>query len=372
MPPAAPRRLPFIRSDPNTAYLAAAGGGVWKTTDGGQSWVPISDRLPSLASGALAIDRLNPATVVYGTGEQHYSSDSLYGDGLFRTVDGGANWSKIALEIASRQLHRARRYLARTPPRLQRFRVRAAPIPMARRGPPSNRPARRGATTSSGARRRRRRCSRPSMGGAFTSRSTTARAGRNWPADCRRPASSESTSPSPTATPMWCTRASSPRQARWPGCTRPSMGEPPGRCCRRRPITSARRAGTTTGWSCRRLTPTRCTPAACSGTAPAASPRPRTAERRGRTSRSGPDFTQVHPDQHYFVFGPDGALWVACDGGVWKTTTGGSSWVNLNNGLNTALLYTVGHPSERSEFPRRRHARQRHRAVSRARWPGRR
>ena len=56
----------------------------------------------------------------------------------------------------------------------------------------------------------------------------------------------------------------------------------------------------------------------------------------------GTNGTQVHPDQHFFVFGPDGALWVASDGGVWRTTTGGASWVNLNQGLSIAQLYTVG------------------------------
>jgi photosystem II stability/assembly factor-like uncharacterized protein len=59
------------------------------------------------------------------------------------------------------------------------------------------------------------------------------------------------------------------------------------------------------------------------------------------------DGTRVHPDQHYMTFGPDGALWLASDGGIWKTTTGGSSWIDLNHGLNTAQLYTVAlHPTD--------------------------
>jgi len=92
-------RVSAIAVDPrdgDVAYLAAAGGGVWKTIDGGVNWTPLADELSSLASGALAIDPINPEVVYYGTGEQHYSSDSFYGDGVFRSNDGGATWSKIA------------------------------------------------------------------------------------------------------------------------------------------------------------------------------------------------------------------------------------------------------------------------------------
>lgn len=57
--------------------------------------------------------------------------------------------------------------------------------------------------------------------------------------------------------------------------------------------------------------------------------------------------TQVHPDQHHLTFGPDGTLWVATDGGVWKATTPGASWIDLNHTLSTAQLYTVAvHPTD--------------------------
>ena len=83
-------------TDPNTIYIAAAGGGVWKTTDGGNTWVPLTDGLPVLTSGALAFDPTDPNVIYYGTGEQNYCGWScLPGDGLYRSTDGGATWVKI-------------------------------------------------------------------------------------------------------------------------------------------------------------------------------------------------------------------------------------------------------------------------------------
>ena len=55
--------------DANVAYLGAAGGGIWKTTDGGQNWQPLTDDQPSLATGSIAIAPSNPDIVYVGTGE---------------------------------------------------------------------------------------------------------------------------------------------------------------------------------------------------------------------------------------------------------------------------------------------------------------
>jgi hypothetical protein len=83
-------------TDANIVYIAAAQGGVWRTTNGGASWTPLTDQLSSIASGWVTFDPTLPSVLYYGTGEQHYSGDSYYGDGLFQSVDGGANWIKIA------------------------------------------------------------------------------------------------------------------------------------------------------------------------------------------------------------------------------------------------------------------------------------
>jgi hypothetical protein len=65
-------RVPAIAVDPtnpNNVFIGAADGGVWKSTNGGATWIPLTDNQPSLAIGALAIDPLNPNIIFAGTGE---------------------------------------------------------------------------------------------------------------------------------------------------------------------------------------------------------------------------------------------------------------------------------------------------------------
>ena len=90
--------LAFHPSDPNIIYAAMASGGVFKTTDGGSSWEPISDDLPVLTIGAIAIDPVHPDTIYVGTGEANAHSFSWFGMGLFRSTDGGRTWEYIGLE----------------------------------------------------------------------------------------------------------------------------------------------------------------------------------------------------------------------------------------------------------------------------------
>ncbi len=77
--------------DAKVAYLGAPGGGVWKTTDGGAHWSPLTDSQPSVAIGSIAIDPLHPDTVLAGTGDSY-----VYGDGLLRSTNGGSSWTFIS------------------------------------------------------------------------------------------------------------------------------------------------------------------------------------------------------------------------------------------------------------------------------------
>ena len=85
-------------SAPDTIYLGAAQGGIWKTTDNGVHWEAKSDNEVSLAIGALAIDP-TPGfqQIVYaGTGEGNFSQDSYYGLGVLKSINGGDTWTNLA------------------------------------------------------------------------------------------------------------------------------------------------------------------------------------------------------------------------------------------------------------------------------------
>jgi uncharacterized protein (TIGR03437 family) len=81
--------------DNNTVYIGAAEGGVWKTTDGGTTWRPLTDDQASLASGAIALDPSNPDVVYVGTGEENFAQDSYYGAGILKSTDAGATWTNL-------------------------------------------------------------------------------------------------------------------------------------------------------------------------------------------------------------------------------------------------------------------------------------
>jgi len=84
----------------NIIYVGAAGGGVWKTVDGGISWRALGDNLPTLSIGALALAPQNPNWVWLGTGEGNPRNDVLNGQGVFFSSDGGNTWKPMGLEKA--------------------------------------------------------------------------------------------------------------------------------------------------------------------------------------------------------------------------------------------------------------------------------
>ena len=92
-------RITSLAIDPSNSdvvYAGSAGGGVWKTTDGGSTWNPLSDNQLTLAIGALAIDPRAPQTVYAGTGEGNQCGDCLPSQGVLKSVDGGASWVMLA------------------------------------------------------------------------------------------------------------------------------------------------------------------------------------------------------------------------------------------------------------------------------------
>ena len=83
-------------TDPDKWYVGAASGGVWRTTDGGASWTPLTDHLPAAAIGALAMDPANENIIYAGTGEPNFANHCLYGLGIYKSTDGGASWQVLA------------------------------------------------------------------------------------------------------------------------------------------------------------------------------------------------------------------------------------------------------------------------------------
>lgn len=86
-----------VRGEPNTFYFGAVAGGVWKTTDAGNTWVPIFDRQPVASIGALAVSNSDPNVIYVGTGEADMRSDISYGAGMYKSTDAGRTWVYIGL-----------------------------------------------------------------------------------------------------------------------------------------------------------------------------------------------------------------------------------------------------------------------------------
>lgn len=83
-------------TDPNRFFVGGADGGVWRTTDGGANWTPLTDQMPTTATGALALDPTNENILYVGTGEANFANHSRYGLGILKTTDGGDTWTQLA------------------------------------------------------------------------------------------------------------------------------------------------------------------------------------------------------------------------------------------------------------------------------------
>ncbi|HMV51775.1 MAG TPA: hypothetical protein PKD31_28790, partial [Blastocatellia bacterium] len=90
------RALLIHPTNANTMYAAGVAGGVWKTTDGGATWLPLTDLLSNIAVSSLAMEPGNPNVIYAGTGEGFSNIDAVRGAGIFKTTDGGASWTQLA------------------------------------------------------------------------------------------------------------------------------------------------------------------------------------------------------------------------------------------------------------------------------------
>jgi len=87
-----------VTGNPNVFYFGAVAGGVWKTTDAGISWLPLFEHQSVASIGAIAVDPHDPNVIYVGTGEPCLRGDISYGDGMYKSVDGGKTWMHIGLE----------------------------------------------------------------------------------------------------------------------------------------------------------------------------------------------------------------------------------------------------------------------------------
>jgi photosystem II stability/assembly factor-like uncharacterized protein len=92
-----------IPGDPSTYYVGAASGGVWKSTNGGTTWIPIFDNQPVAAIGSLAVASSDHKVVWAGTGEAWAIRDSdMAGDGVYKSIDAGKTWTHMGLDATGR------------------------------------------------------------------------------------------------------------------------------------------------------------------------------------------------------------------------------------------------------------------------------
>ncbi|HXA48922.1 MAG TPA: hypothetical protein VNV86_01390, partial [Candidatus Acidoferrum sp.] len=88
-----------VPSQPNVYYFGAVGGGVFKTTDSGNSWMPMSDgQFKTGSVGAIAVADSDPNVVYAGMGEACVRGNATHGDGVYKSVDAGRTWKNVGLQ----------------------------------------------------------------------------------------------------------------------------------------------------------------------------------------------------------------------------------------------------------------------------------
>ena len=86
-----------VPGNANIVYVATASGGLWKTTNAGVTWKPIFERQATFSIGDIALAPSNPDVVWVGTGESNVRNSVSFGDGVYKSNDGGKNWQHMGL-----------------------------------------------------------------------------------------------------------------------------------------------------------------------------------------------------------------------------------------------------------------------------------
>ncbi len=96
-------RIGDLAHNPNNRseyYVASCSGGVWKTTNNGMTFEPVFDSKGSYSIGCISVDQDNPSVVWVGTGENNSQRSVSFGDGVYKSIDGGASWKNVGLRTS--------------------------------------------------------------------------------------------------------------------------------------------------------------------------------------------------------------------------------------------------------------------------------
>jgi len=97
-----------VESDPRIIYAATAAGGLFKTINGGVTWQAVFENEPNPSIGDVTLAPSNPSIVYVGTGEANNRQSSSWGDGVYKSMDGGATWKHLGLDADAAALLLAR------------------------------------------------------------------------------------------------------------------------------------------------------------------------------------------------------------------------------------------------------------------------
>jgi photosystem II stability/assembly factor-like uncharacterized protein len=86
-----------VPGNPNIVYVGTASGGLWKTANGGVTWTPIFERQSVASIGDIALEPGNPDVIYVGTGESNVRNSVSYGNGIYKSTDGGKTWRHLGL-----------------------------------------------------------------------------------------------------------------------------------------------------------------------------------------------------------------------------------------------------------------------------------